>query len=191
MGHRFTFRESFLLVICALIGLGIFYYQFAYKHFQSEMASYDVSNIESEVMVYQARLTKKKSMQEYIDANKGRKLGEIVLYNNLANEISEIGRIFDGVDDLSVSWSDPTLLDTIVRRNANISFSTTGYTNVVDLIEKLNNSTYRCLISDVSVTADKNEILNENAYIKANIRITFFERVDETTNLDGLTILNS
>lgn len=190
MGRRFSFREQFLLVLCAVIGLGIFYYQFAYKHFEQSMATYDVSNIESEVMVYQAQLARQNSMQEYINANKGKKLGEIALYNNLANEISELGRIFEGVDDLSISWSDPTLLETIVRRNANITFKVRSYSSVRELIERLNNSTYRCLISDISVSADRDEILDENAYIKVNIKVTFYERVDETTNLDGLTILD-
>ena len=191
LNRKFTLRESILLVLAAVVGLAIFYYQVVYKSIEAQLASYSVEDLESEVMIYQAKLARQKTMQEYIESHRGETLGEIALYNNLANEINELGTILDGVEELSVSMSEPTLLDTTVRRNANISFKTYGYTRVMNLIRALYNSTYRCLISDISVSAQRDNVLDENAEINVNVRMTFYERVDETTNLDGLTILNS
>ena len=191
MNHKFTLRESLLLLLCVFVGLGILYYQVVYKGFERAIAQYDVAELETEVVVYQNQLARKKQMESYLNEHRGETLGEIAMYNNLANEISEVGRIFAGVDDLSISWGDPTLTDVTVRRNASISFSTTGYDKVTDLIRRLNRSAYRVLITDVSISAGKDEVLNNNGEIKTTIRVTFFEKVDNTTNLDGLVILNS
>ena len=191
LNRRFSLRESILLLICAIIGLGIFYYEVVYKNIENSLQSYSVENLENEVMIYQAQLSKKKSMEDYINSHRGENLGEIALYNNLAREISEVGRILDGVDGLSISWGQPTLIDTTVRRDANISFTTVGYSKVKSLISSLNRNAYRSLISDLSLSTDRDATLNEDSEIKVNVRMTFFERVDETTNLEGLTIITS
>jgi hypothetical protein len=191
LNRRFTLRETILLVICAIVGLGIFYYEVVYKNIENSLQSYSVENLESEAMIYQAQLARKKSMEDYINSHRGENLGEIALYNNLANEISELGRILKDVDGLSISWGQPTLIDTTVRREANISFTTVGYSKIKSLIASLNRNAYRSLISDLSISADRKYLLNEDDEIKVNVRMTFFERVDETTNLEGLTIIKS
>ncbi len=191
LNRRFTLRESILLVICAIIGLGIFYYEVVYKNINNSLQSYSVENLENEVMIYQAQIAKKKSMEDYINSHRGETLGEIALYNNLANEISEVGRILNDVSDLSIAWGQPTLIDTTVRREANISFTTAGYSKAKSLIAALNRNAYRSLISDMSMSTDRDYNLTENSVIKVNVRMTFFERVDETTNLEGLTIIQS
>ena len=189
MSHKFTLRESLLLLLCAIVGLGLFYYEIVYKGFERSLEQYNVENLESEVMIYQQQLAKKKQMETYLEEHKNDTYGEIALYNNLANEIAELGRILNGVDNLSISWADPTLTGTTVRRNANISFTTVGYSNVTTLLRRINSSTYRLLISDLSVSTNRDEVLSDNSEIKVNLKVTFFERIDETTNLDGLTIL--
>lgn len=191
LNRRFTLRESILLLLCAIIGLGIFYYEVVYKNIENSLQSYSVENLENEVMIYQAQLSKKKSMEDYINSHRGETLGEIALYNNLAREISEVGRILEGVNDLSISWGQPTLIDTTVRREANISFTTYGYSKVKSLISSLNRNSYRSLISDLSLSTDRDSTLDENSEIKVNVRMTFYERVDETSNLEGLTIITS
>ena len=191
MSRRFTFREMILLIVCALIGLGIFYYEFAYKGFQNALNAYNVEDLENQVVVYQAQVAKKKSMEAYISEHQGENLGELAIYNNLANEINELGRIFEGIDDISISWGDPTLMDTTVRRNARVTLKTRGYDSVIRLVNNINNCAYRCLISDLSISAARNEVLDSSAQITVNIVITFFERIDENSNLEGLTILSN
>ena len=190
MNRKFTFRETLLLLLCAIVGLGIFYYETVYKNFQESLRRYSVDNIESEVMIYEAQYEKMKQMEAYVTEHRNDKRGEIALYNNLANEISELGSIFSDVNNLSISWSNPTLKDATVRRDASISFSTVGYDNAVSLLRRLNNSVYRILISDLSIGCEGNNVLSDNNTINVSVRVTFYERIDETTNLDGLTILD-
>lgn len=188
--RKFTVRELLLIIIAAVIGLGIFYYEVVYKGFQNSIEKYATEDLESQAIVLQAQVIKKKQMEEYIEENEGKELGEVAIYNNLSNEIKELDRIFSSVDELAVTWSTPTLTETTVRRNANIAFEVVGYDNVVDLIIELTNCKYRCLLRDVSVAAEKDDLLNNIGNIKVSIDVTFFEKVDENSNLQGLTIVD-
>ncbi len=186
-----TLREKILLLVCILIGLGIFYYQVIYKSFQNSMEAYDISNIQNQTMILQAQVARKKTMQQYLIDHKDDTYGELAMYNNLSKEISELARIFEGIDNLSISWSDPTLLNKTVRRNANVSFSAVGYQKVVDLVKAIKNCKYRCLISDLSISTNRDRVLDDDSTVSVRIVITFFEMVDDNTNLEGLTILNN
>lgn len=192
MNYKFSFRESILLIVCALIGLGIFYYEAVYKSFISTIDSYNTETIQTEVMIYQNQLIQQKQMEEYLKEHANDVYGETAEYNNLANEIYELSEILSGVKDLSITWGDPTLTDTTVRRKASISFVTYGYSNVKNLINEIINCKYRCLVSDISISANsKDSTLNESSDIKVNLNVTFFEKVNNDTNLGGLTILDS
>ena len=191
LNRKFTLRETILLVLCAIIGLGIFYYEIAYKGFKNSIASYNTENLQNEIIAYEAKVAKKKSMEDYIRKHKGDTYGEVALYNNQANEIEALGQIFEGIENIVISWSDPTLTDTTVRRNASVSFSVDGYNNVTSLINAINKCKYRCLISDLSISASGNSVLDEKNRINVRMNVTFFERVDSTTNLEGLTVINN
>lgn len=186
-----TLREKILLLVCILIGLGIFYYQIIYKSFQNSMEAYDISNIQNQTVILQAQVARKKTMQQYLVDHKDDTYGELAMYNNLSKEIGELARIFEGIDNLSISWSDPTLLNKTVRRNANVSFSVVGYQKVVDLVKAIKNCKYRCLISDLSISTNRDRVLDDNSTVSVRIVITFFEMVDDSTNLEGLIILNN
>ncbi|MBR5341374.1 MAG: hypothetical protein IK151_05560 [Erysipelotrichaceae bacterium] len=191
LNRGFSVREKVLLVLCAVIGLGIFYYEIAYKSFKNSLEAYDISNIQNETVILQAQVSNKRMMEQYLIDHKNDTYGELALYNNLSKEISELSMIFDGIDNLSISWSDPTLLNTTVRRNANVSFTTVGYQKVVDLVKAIHNCKYRCLISDLSISTNRDEVLDDNSDVKVNIVITFFETIDDNTNLEGLTVLSN
>ena len=186
-----TLREKILLLVCILIGLGIFYYQVIYKSFQNSMEAYDISNIQNQTVILQTQVARKKTMQQYLVDHKDDTYGELAMYNNLSKEIGELARIFEGIDNLSISWSDPTLLNKTVRRNANVSFSVVGYQRVVDLVKAIKNCKYRCLISDLSISTNRDRVLDDDSTVSVRIVITFFEMVDDNTNLEGLTILNN
>ena len=186
-----TLREKILLLVCILIGLGIFYYQVIYKSFQNSMEAYDISNIQNQTVILQAQVARKKTMQQYLIDHKDDTYGELAMYNNLSKEIGELARIFEGIDNLSISWSDPTLLNKTVRRNANVSFSVVGYQRVVDLVKAIKNCKYRCLISDLSISTNRDRVLDDNSAVSVRIVITFFEMVDDNTSLEGLIILNN
>ena len=139
LNHKFTLRETLLLLVAAFLALGIFYYQVVVKNYNEAKELYNTSGIAEELTILQAKVAKKQSMEDYLSKHSNDSYGEIAVYNNLSNEISALANIFDGkVDNVSISWSEPTLDGTIVRRNASISFKTNNYALTKNLVSNIN-----------------------------------------------------
>lgn len=190
LNHKFTLRETLLLLVAAFLALGIFYYQVVVKNYNEAKELYNTSGIAEELTILQAKVAKKQSMEDYLSKHSNDSYGEIAVYNNLSNEISALANIFDGkVDNVSISWSEPTLDGTIVRRNASISFKTNNYALTKNLVSNINSLKYRVIITNLSITSDNKENLSSSSSISVNMNLTFFETTVGATNTSGLTII--
>lgn len=190
LNHKFTLRETLLLLVAAFLALGIFYYQVVVKNYNEAKELYNTSGIAEELTILQAKVAKKQSMEDYLSKHSNDSYGEIAVYNNLSNEISALANIFDGkVDNVSISWSEPTLDGTIVRRNASISFKTNNYALTKNLVSNINSLKYRVIITNLSITSDNKENLSTSSSISVNMNLTFFETTVGATNTSGLTIV--
>lgn len=190
LNHKFTLRETILLLVAAFLALGIFYYQVVVKNYNEAKELYNTSGIAEELTILQAKVAKKQSMEDYLSKHSNDSYGEIAVYNNLSNEISALANIFDGkVDNVSISWSEPTLDGTIVRRNASISFKTNNYALTKNLVSNINSLKYRVIITNLSITSDNKENLSSSSSISVNMNLTFFETTVGATNTSGLTII--
>ena len=190
LNHKFTLRETLLLLVAAFLALGIFYYQVVVKNYNEAKELYNTSGIAEELTILQAKVAKKQSMEDYLSKHSNDSYGEIAVYNNLSNEISALANIFDGkVDNVSISWSEPTLDGTIVRRNASISYKTNNYALTKNLVSNINSLKYRVIITNLSITSDNKENLSSSSSISVNMNLTFFETTVGATNTSGLTII--
>ncbi len=190
LNHKFTLRETILLLVAAFLALGIFYYQVVVKNYNEAKQLYNSSGIAEELMILEAKVAKKENMEDYISKHSNDSYGEIAVYNNLSNEISALANIFDNkVDNVSISWSEPTLDGTIVRRNASVSFKTNDYTLTKTLISNINSLRYRVIISNLNVTSDNKDNLNISSSISVSMNLTFFETTVGASSTNGLTVV--
>ncbi len=190
LNHKFTLRETILLLVAAFLALGIFYYQVVVKNYNEAKQLYNSSGIAEELMILEAKVAKKENMEDYISKHSSDSYGEIAVYNNLSNEISALANIFDNkVDNVSISWSEPTLDGTIVRRNASVSFKTNDYTLTKTLISNINSLRYRVIISNLNVTSDNKDNLNISSSISVSMNLTFFETTVGASSTNGLTVV--
>ncbi len=188
--HKFTLRETILLLVATVLALGIFYYQVVVKNYNEAKELYNTSGIAEELTILQAKVAKKQSMEDYLSKHSYDSYGEIAVYNNLSNEISGLANIFDDkVDNVSISWSEPTLDGTIVRRNASISFKTNNYALTKTLVSNINSLKYRVIITNLSITSDNKENLSSSSSISVNMNLTFFETTVGASNTSGLTVV--
>jgi len=192
LNHQFTTREKILILVCSIIALGIFYYQFAFSGFQSQMAQYDTADLEDQVMVEETRAMKLSQMKEDIANASGKTLGEVAVYNNQSNEIQALNDILSGrATSISITWNQPTLTDMTVRRDASISFTAADYATAREILTDLSNCRYRLIINDVSLNAKDTETsLTESAGINASVTVTFFETADGAATTQGLIVLD-
>lgn len=192
--REFTFREKILILVAAVLALGLIYYNFVYKYFQNQIALYSTASLEDELMVEQNKAMRISQMQQIIEESKGKVKGDLSVYNNQSAEIIEMGKIFDeDGDNVSISWSDPVLTGTIIRRDVNISFHTDSYQKFKNVLKKMSEMQYRCLIGNVTVSDGRNgnvEGIAASDDINASISVTFFETSEGATSLAGLTVNN-
>lgn len=188
--HKFTLRETILLLIAVVLALGIFYYQVILKNLNDAKEIYNTNSLQDQMTVLVAKAAKKKNMEEYIDEHVNDSYGEIAVYNNLASEIDALASVFEGkVDNVSINWDEPTLLDTIVRRNATISFKTNDYNIAKQVISGISNLEYRCIITTLSLSDNNKTSLDESEEVSVTLKVTFFETTDGATNTSGLVVI--
>lgn len=187
--HKFSLKEMLLIMVAVILALGIFYYEVILKSYNNAKTTYDVTNLQDEQTILLAKAQKLKTMEDYLDSHSDESYGEIAVYNNQANEISALSNIFEGkIDNVSINWSDPTLTDSIVRRNATISFTTTSYSQAKELVEDITQLKYRCIITSMQMSAGSSDNLSESSSITVSLSVTFYETIEGATNTSGLNI---
>ena len=190
LNRELTAKEKILVLIAAVLALGLFYYNFVYKFFQSQYALYDTSAIENELLAEQNKAMNISRMKQVIADSKGTVKGDLSVYNNQSAEIIEMGRIFDeDADNVSITWSEPVLSGTIIRRDVNITFHCRSYENFKNVLRKMSEMKYRCLIGDVVVSDAKPKESNgvvTSDDINASISVRFFETSEGAASLAGV-----
>ena len=173
--HRFSLRETILVLIATVLALSIFYYQVIYRNYRDALKRYDTSNIEEQTTILAAKASKMKNMENYISEHEGKSTGEVAVYNNLAGEIDALADVFAGrVQNVSINWSEPTLTDNIVRRNAEITVVTSTYAEAESLVNDIADLKYRCIISSLSLTGSDSKSVDSSYSVTAFMNVTFF-----------------
>lgn len=187
--HKFSFKELILIAVAIILALGIFYYEVILKNYNNAKVSYDTTTLQDEQTILLAKAQKLKTMEDYINSHSDETYGTIAVYNNQANEISALSNVFAGkIDNVSINWSEPTLNDNIVRRNATISFKTTNYGLAKELIEAITKLRYRVIITNMSVADTNSDSLSDSDSISVALNVTFYETIEGATDTSGLTI---
>lgn len=189
LNHKFSLRESLLVIVAAIVGLGIFYYQFVYKEYQNALKQYDNTIAEEQTTILLAKANKMQAMQNYIEQHADEPTGEVASYNNLANEIDALATIInDKSSNVSINWSEPYLTDTIVRRNADITLHVSSYNEAENIIQDIANLQYKCVISSLSISGTNTTNIDETNDVTVSMEVTFFETIEGAENTNGLII---
>ncbi len=187
--HKFSLRESLLVIIAAVVGLGIFYYQFVYKEYQNALRQYDNTTVEEQTTILLAKANKMQAMQNYIEQHVDESTGEVSTYNNLAKEIDALASILnDKSSNVSINWAEPYLTDTIVRRNADITLHVSSYNEAENIIQNIANLQYKCVISSLSISGTNTTNIDETNDVTVSMEVTFFETIEGSENTNGLII---
>ena len=88
LSHEFTKREKILLLICAVLFLGFFYYEVVYRNVQARLADYNTDTLVTEIQVETAKASKISQMQRVIEDSEGKVTGDLSIYNNQSAEIT-------------------------------------------------------------------------------------------------------
>lgn len=185
--YKFSNREIILLLIAVMLGLGLIYYSVILKSYNENVTKYDTTNLETELAISDAKLTKYENMKNYIDQCEDVYVGSVVSYDNIVNLFYNFSDVLDGkVSQISINLSEPIELNTIVRRDVTISFVANNNDIVNNIVSNFVNSEYRVIISKVQVSANDDYNLNNGSEVNASIVLTFFETTKDAKYNYGL-----
>lgn len=178
MNRTFTTREKVLLLILAVLLLGCCYYLLVLKPSLDTMTSSAsrLSAVQSEITVQQAVATKKAQLEKEIEQAEasGAAQKTIPPYDNTKNEISELNVILADATSYTINFSDAEMVDTLVRRQVDIAFTSDSYPAAHSVLQKLVNCKYPCLVTDITM-AGNGLGSAESGKVSASASVTFFE----------------
>ena len=159
LNRKFTAREAAVILILVAVILGYFYYYFVYQYFEDQMAKYNIDEVQDEIEYEQMRVASLQKMEQDLEA-KGPSTSVLGVYNNQSEELSALADILEGnATNITMSWSDPELNGTIVRRDVTLSFNTGNFEAAGDIVKQIADCEYTLLI--VNLSMDETEIEEE------------------------------
>ena len=197
MSRKFTLKEKLLLLVLALILLGGFYYFIIFRPIQEEIATCKAVQLETEdkTQVEQVRASQKKKMLEQLENSSSELRGEICVYNNIKNEMDELSEIMLAATNYNLSFSQASASGSTVRRDISVSFQTTSFAQAVEILQRMRDSQYRCIVKNISLSGGGQNSetgimggLRSAEAVSVSATITFYETMLGAEDLSGLSI---
>lgn len=176
---KLSAREIVMLIFLVVLLVGVGYYMGFYTPLQNEMASIasQSSDIDMQISNSMAKVSRMDDMQAELDEILSRpknEITEIAPYDNKQVVLTQLYGILGQTAEYSLNFTDPVVQeDGTVRRNINMAFHCTDYAAAKAVIEDLTDSRWRCLVSNLSISADEDNLMESTVSVTATI--TFFE----------------
>ena len=188
MNRKFTAREAWLLLLLSVMLLALFYYLALYRPVNLEVercAALQVP-VEEDLELQMMKATRKKKMVDELENAPEKQQGELLPYNNIKNEITDLYEALSPAATYNLSFSEAVASGNIVRRDISISFQTENYQKMRSILEQMHSSPYRCILKDLSISVNKSrgeaggmsaaELINEMCIRDRHIIVQRFSR---------------
>lgn len=182
MKRRLTAREVYLLVMLLILAMTGGYFTLFYLPMKDELERLKQEKISCEEQIEPATLkvedkNRMKRELEEIFAENPEPLG-LSPYDNQKPVMRELNNILKSADSYNLSFStvDSVNEDGIVRRRISMGFTSSNYDTAKEVLQKLHDSDYRCMLDDLNVSLGAN---NGEETVSVNVTLVFFEYKDE------------
>ncbi len=172
-------RESLMLVFLLVLVIGVVYYMGFYTPLQEELAQISTQTVDTQMQVTtsMAKVLKMDSMQAELDeilSRPANQITEIAPYDNKEVVLNQLNGILGRTSKYSLNFTDPDVQsDGTVRRNISMTFQCESYAAAKQVIEDLTDSQWRCLVSNLAISSENGNIMEDAVTVTATI--TFFE----------------
>lgn len=187
MSREFTRREKILLLVLCLLLLIVLYYQFLIKDVDETIEKYDTTDLETELLIEQAKAMQIKQMDAELKKASPGTLTLVASYNNMKNEITALNDIFSAADTYNIEFVQPVREGDSVRRDIHIVFTAGSYDRAEEIIKKIHDCKYRCLVKDVRVIKGSGTGIGTGT-VSASVTATFFETMYGADTTVGLEV---
>ena len=177
-----------MLIFLAVILVGAAYYFFVVQNVANMKAAnaVELEEVQTQITVQSTIASMRSSMQHELDQmGDVENLPVIATYDNLRNELDELNAILGQATSFDMKMAQPTVEGETVRRTITLTFTTPNYDAAIALVEGLQNSKYRCEITDFSFNG---KMLADGSIesVSGTLNVTYYETTADSTNLNGL-----
>jgi hypothetical protein len=188
MSRPFTTREKVLLLIMLVLLIGALYYFCVVKNVIESQAdnTEKLTEITLQTKAQEALATEyAKKKQELDSMGPSGDLPLVAPYDNVKNELEELNSILGAATTQTLSFDNPTLEGSTVRRVVKINYTTPNYDAAFGIIESLQEGSYRCLVQDVSMNG---RLLADGTVesVSTSLTVTFYETTRGAASTGGL-----
>ena len=176
LSRGFSIKEKVLILVLLLVLLGLAYYEFVDQPVRNS-----IDKAESEKDAYQVELStinsqiaKYESMKNEIDSVSGSGVYALMPSYNNSKTVNQL--LNDVLGSLGYTITFANVAPTggnMVRRNISIQFTAPDEDTVQDVLYKLTNCGYRCLIGDLSCAPSSSS--SGSGYMSVSTTVTFYE----------------
>lgn len=187
MSRDFTLKEKVLLIIMAVILLGAVYYLVVDQPVRNAIANAknEQENLNMELMLQQQKAMSLANMQNELDVIENIDVyGEMGSYNNSKAELDELNQLLKAAQSYNISFSNVSREGDLIRRTFSLTFTAADYEKAEDLITKLCENKWRCLISNISFVSSEKNL--QQGSVNVGLTATFYETMTGGTPDSGL-----
>lgn len=175
MKRQLSARELILLGMLLVLVLVGGYVLLFYMPMTSELErlEQEQASCEDQLQVAQIQLEDKQRMErelEEIFAADPNPLS-IAPYDNLQPVMFELNGILQSTPEYSLSFGTVDTEETIVRRRIQLTYTSGSYEGAKQVLQRLHDSAYRCMLDDVSITIGE----RDEGGVSVNASLVFFE----------------
>ncbi|MDD6102018.1 MAG: type II secretion system protein GspM [Clostridiales bacterium] len=188
--HReFTTKEKIIIVAMSIFLIGLFYYYFVHQSVtsQTRQAESNISSLTATNNAMSMQLAHLSEVEASLDAIKGQSesVSYLPTYNNFNNLMEYLNNILCRTNSFNMQFSNAVAEGDLVRRSVAITFEASDYDKAVEIIGKLVNSEYRCIVFDIKMSSVKGVL--SYSRVSVSCKATFYETLVGGFADEGLT----
>ena len=176
---KLTGRETIMVLFLVVLLIGLGYYMGFYTPLQEELASISsqCNDIDAQITTAMAKVSQMDEMQAELDeifARPADEITEIAPYDNKEVVLTQLYGILGQAKSYTLDFTDPKVgEDGTVRRDISMNFTCANYESAKAIIRDLTDSQWRCLVSNVAIVAEDDNLMKNAVTVSATI--TYFE----------------
>lgn len=175
MRRKLTPREWMLLGVLVVLAIVVGYITLFYIPTTEarDEALAEAESCKKQTEAAQVRLTEKQRMERELDeifAQNPNPLG-LADYDNLQPVMVELNTILADTQNYSLSFATVDTSKSIIRREISISFTCGSYATAKNVLQRLHDSSFRCMLNNVTITRGR----SSDGSTSVSGSIVFFE----------------
>lgn len=175
MKRQLSSRELILIGMLLVLVLVGGYVMLFYMPMNAELErlEQEQASCEDQLLVAQVQVEDKHRMErelEEIFAADPNPLG-IAPYDNLQPVMFELNGILQSTPEYSLSFGTVDTEESIIRRRIQLTYTSGSYESAKQVLQRLHDSAYRCMLDDVSITVEE----QDDGGVSVNASLVFFE----------------